>query len=125
MDLASNKSVSLFEDGPHDTLLDPHDVGINHTQEIGVSKEFSESRNMEKDRVDDFMKTASNFGNVETKEDNLDEYKEDDEDYINERLHGIEDMNDLKNRVPKWKDVHDKDNILVFRNFVEMILTTA
>lgn len=34
-------------------------------------------------------------------------------------------MNDLKNKVPKWKDVHDKDNILVFRNFVEMILTTA
>lgn len=74
------------------------------------------------------MKTASNFGNAGKSANNDNSVlKEDDEKEfeMSKSLYNIEDMNDLKNKIPKWKDVHDKDNILVFRNFVEMILTTA
>lgn len=63
IDLASNKSVSLFEDAQHpDSLPDPREQGYMDTPDIGISKEFSESKFMEHDRVEDFMKTASQFG---------------------------------------------------------------
>lgn len=78
---------------------------------------------MEKDKIDEFMKTASNFG--VNRDDKVDEVNEREENVDMDNLEGIEEMNDLKNKIPKWKDVHDKDNIIVFRNFVEMILTTA
>lgn len=121
IDLASNKSVSLFEEGPYESIPDQDERVITDTPDIMVSKDFSESRVMEKDKIDEFMKTASNFGQKEDKLDEINEREEGDMD----NLEGIEEMNDLKNKIPKWKDVHDKDNIIVFRNFVEMILTTA
>jgi len=65
LDLASNKSVSLFEDGQHpDTLPDlhEHEQGNNETPDIGFSKEFTESKIMDDGRVDEFMKTVSQFG---------------------------------------------------------------
>jgi len=89
-----------------------------------VSKEFSESRINEKDRIDEFMKTASNFGG-QAKDEKVDDLNERDENEDMNNLEDLEEINDLKNKIPKWKDVHDKDNIIVFRNFVEMILTTA
>lgn len=70
------------------------------------------------------MKTASNFGG-QVKDEKVDDLNERDENEDMNNLEDLEEINDLKNKIPKWKDVHDKDNIIVFRNFVEMILTTA
>lgn len=73
IDLASNKSVSLFEDGQHpDTLPDLHEQGNTETPDMAFSKEFTESKIIDDGRVDEFMKTVSNFGNENTlkKEDN-------------------------------------------------------
>lgn len=72
IDLASNKSVSLFEDGQHpDTLPDLHEQPYAETPDM-ASKDFTESKIMDDGRVDEFMKTVSNFGNENTlkKEDN-------------------------------------------------------
>lgn len=70
----------------------------------------------------DFMKNKSlNDLREEEPQDQNQEPKED----TFEKLAELEELNELKNKIPKFADIHDKDISIVFRNFVELILVVA
>jgi len=47
------------------------------------------------------------------------------EEEVYERLAELEEINELKNKIPKFTDIHDKDITIVYRNFVELLLIAA
>jgi len=112
MDPKNNKSYSLFNVGDNlNNNNSQYDINIGNI-DINTNNNLNKSKSGNETRIEDKL-YPDNQSFIAEEEDVIDKLAE------------IEELNELKNKIPKYADIHDKDISVVYRCFVELILVVA